>query len=385
MKITVHVDNYLAKIKVGSLQEIYFKSDVAIESQLYDFALWAVIPLAMRLGEGEIHFGYKVSQKAYNSANQVARVWANWAPEIYSFPNFTGVKTTSVNSNIDRNCTFFSGGLDSTYSAIKLREESILSDSITVHGMDYWFGDHEKFDLLMNQTYKFRKNHFANSYSVRTNIYEVYDSIGCNPFDGQVTHVFALFACGSLFNYSQYFIAADYRLDQQYTAHPYGSNFATNSLMHNAYGSLVTRDYEVGRGLKAKYLFKRKINLDSLSICANYEFRPRNCGVCEKCMRTKVLFFASSGVIPNIFNNKDIPSDWFRSFELCNKVKRVFFRDILDTILEGSFSTELNYSGAYDYWKEAALKARLGVTESFTLKLVLKRFFDFLANLKKRF
>ena len=125
MKITVNVDNNLAKIKVGSLQEIYFKSDVAIESQLYDFALWAVIPLAMRLGGGEIHFGYTVSQKAYNSANQVARVWANWAPEIYSFPNFIGVKTTSVNSNIDRNCTFFSRGLDFTYSAIKLREESI--------------------------------------------------------------------------------------------------------------------------------------------------------------------------------------------------------------------------------------------------------------------
>ena len=369
MRVDIKVSKNIARIQFGELEEIVFEGDTEFETEIYDFALWAVMPLAMRLGS-DIYFNYAVSKQTYESAMKVARVWANWVPEHFSFPKFHEIQTTDVTTSANKNLCFFSGGLDSTYSALRLKEENILSDSLTVHGMDYRYNDFEKFNALLKQTKNFRDQYFVNSYSVRTNIYGVYDSIGCNPFDGHITHIFALFASGSLFkSYNQYFIAADYRYDQQYDVHPYGSNSATNSLIHNAYGSLVTRDTDVGRGSKAKYLANSNIDLDSLSICVNYKFRPRNCGVCAKCMRTKVMFYASTGAIPKVFIDKEIQGDWFEKINVNNKIQRVFFRDILDTILKGHYSAELHYSAANNYWKTAASKARLGNSPRFKKRI----------------
>ena len=227
--------------------------------------------------------------------------------------------------------------------------------------MDYRFNDLEKFNLLLKQTEKFRAKYFEKSHSVRSNIYEIYDSIGCNPFDGHVTHIFALFASGSLFNsYLKYFIAADYRIDQQYAVHPYGSNSTTNSHMRNAYGQLITRDDDVTRSFKAKYLMDNNANLDSLSICTNYSVRPKNCGICGKCIRTKVMFYAGTGSVPNIFNEHKIPNDWYKSINVNNKIQRVFMGDILDSISVSKSSEQLNYEDAYKYWHQAAVDGRLG-------------------------
>ena len=72
------------------------------------------------------------------------------------------------------------------------------------------------------------------------------------------------------------------------------------------------------------------------------------------------MFYASTGTVPEIFVNKEIPLDWFKNINVNNKIQRIFFRDVLDTISEGSHSAELHYSAANNYWKKAATKARFG-------------------------
>lgn len=359
MNVFVEINKHSAIIKLENLPDIIFESDGIISNNISDFALWAITPITMRLG-GDFKCNFKVSKKTFESVKRVIRIWSNWVPEKFQVPNFSNIKPVSITSCANKNCCFFSGGVDSTYSAIKLGSNGIKSDSITIHGMDYKFNDFEKFNLLLKQTENFRVKYFLKSYNVRTNIYDIYDFLECDPFDSHITHIFSLFASGSLFNsYMKYFIAADLRIDQQYAVHPYGSNSATNAYMQNAHGQLITQDDDVGRSAKIKYLIDKNIDLSSISICKKYNIRPKNCGVCGKCMRTKVLFYTVAGYVPDIFIDSTIPNDWYINIDVNDKIQRVFMSDVLDAVSCSNFVSRLNYEDAYNYWRKAAIDSRL--------------------------
>ncbi|MEJ2227466.1 MAG: hypothetical protein P8Y67_04340 [Alphaproteobacteria bacterium] len=361
MKVKVHASQNALEIKIGGLPKIQFLSEqINFEDRgYYDFALWAILPIIMRLGS-YAKCKFSVSRACYDSVIAVSRIWARWLPELFTEPNFNVDIVDAKVSDNDRILCFFSGGIDSTYSAIRLQEQGVNNlDCLTIHGMDYRFPDINKFQALMDRTSSFRSRMFNKSLVVRTNLYSVYNSINCNPHDGHITHIFALFSCGSLFpDYGTYLIASDYRRDQQFSAHPYGSNSVTNSLIRNANGRLVTRDDDVSRCEKAKKLLQTGIDLSSLSICVDYEFRPQNCGVCSKCVRTKAMFYATSKNIPNIFHDMSIGDDWYKSIDLNSKPGRVFCGDILDAIRLHGLENELGYSEAKKLWEVASVNAR---------------------------
>ena len=361
MKIEVSVKETSARIKCGEFPEIVFQTNKKIIQDRYDFVIWAILPIAMRKG-GIIDCDFSISKETLNSAKKISQIWSSWLPEIYSLPIFSSIKVVSSKPSDKKNAFFFSGGIDSTYSALRLKEDGIESDAITIHGMDYRYEDNEKFNKLIEQTNKFRRENFNSSVIVKTNLYTIYAKVGCNPFDGHITHIFSLFASGSLFDsYKNYFIAADYRLDQQYEAHPYGSNTATNSLMLNGSGALITRDDDVTRSFKVGYLGSNNIDLSSISICTNYKFRPKNCGLCEKCIRSKVMFYAKTGTVPEIFQDKHIPEEWYLTIDVKKKIQSVFMADVLDSISRSELKEKLNYNMAYKYWREAAVNRRLEV------------------------
>ncbi len=375
MKINVNASRNKAVIRIDGLQTIEFLSDdLSLEGRdHYDFALWAILPILMKMGSyAECNF--PVSRDCHDSVIAVSRIWSNWLPELYSQPNINVEIVDPKPSNKDRGLCFFSGGIDSTYTAIMLQQQGVNKlDCLTVHGMDYRFSDFEKFQALMDKTAAFRRKMFDRSLTVRTNLYSVYDAIDCNPLDGHVTHIFALFACGSLFSdYGTYFIASDHRLDQQFSAYPYGSNFATNRHMRNANGRLITRDDDVARSEKVEKLLQSGIDLSCLSICTAYNSRPHNCGVCAKCVRTKTMFYAASKQIPSIFQDMSMRNDWYKSINLNLKSNRVFFGDILDTLSRHGLQNELGYSEANRLWKIASVKARFNPFEELSLKKLVK-------------
>jgi 7-cyano-7-deazaguanine synthase in queuosine biosynthesis len=375
MKINVHHFKNKVEILIDGLPAIEFISDdVNLEDQdHYDFALWAILPILMRMGSyAECNF--PVSRDCHDSVIAVSRVWTRWLPELFTELNFNIEIVDPKLSSEDRSLCFYSGGVDSTCSAIMLRQQGVTKlDCLTVHGMDYRFSDLEKFQALMDKTAAFRREMFDNSLTVRTNLYSVYDAIGCNPHDSHVTHIFALFACGSLFSdYGTYFIASDHRLDQQFSAFPYGSNSATNRLMRNANGRLTTCDDDVSRSEKVERLIQSGIDLSSLSICVDYESRPQNCGVCSKCVRTKTIFYAASKKVPSIFHDMSMRNDWYRSMSLNKKSDRIFFGDILDALRRHGLQNELGYSEASKLWKVALINERSKPFEVLSLRELMK-------------
>ncbi|WP_446892665.1 hypothetical protein [Acinetobacter sp. NS4_7] len=299
----------------------------------HDFSLWAILPLAMKNGD-HIETYAPISKRAYESLKKVADVWHFWLPNFYKKVKITAHNIVQSDKLMieDRGLMCFSGGLDSTYSTFKLKQEKIKNiDCLSVHGMDYKFKDNSKFEELINKTKEIRNSLFSVSHFVKTNIYAVYNQNKCNPSYTHITHIFSLFACLSIFEgYSRYLIAADDRLDQQFFTHPYGSNSASNKLMENSSGNLITLDDDVTRFEKTLYLVNNNFDLNSLSVCGDAKARPYNCGVCVKCLRTKSMLFSILDYIPDIFVNNELNEDWFEKIDLNDFNNQMYIYDTLN-------------------------------------------------------
>jgi len=281
------------------------------------------------------------------NAQKISQIWESWMPSHFNAVNVTFSDICSperfkLNS---KNLCFYSGGVDSTYSILGRCKNNLEQDLLTVHGMDYRYGDDDRFDKLVEKTNPFREKCSNELIFVKTNIYDIYNKYDVNTKVTHVGHIFSLSGSAFLFSehYSNISIAADYRLDQQFQVHPWGSNSATNMLFNDGTSFLLTDDDNVTRSEKMTSLLDSKEFLSTLSFCVDYNFRPNNCGLCSKCMRTKLMFFASTGIVPDIFKSLEINSDAIESIDLTKKSERAFFLDLYGCAKKNGRLDEMPY------------------------------------------
>jgi len=156
---------------------------------------------------------------------------------------------------------------------------------------------------------------------------------------------------GAAFIFSEHFsditLAADYRLDQQFSAHPWGNNSATNPLFNDGTTFLRTDGDDVARSAKTVLLSESEVALDALSFCVDYKFRPNNCGRCSKCTRTKLMFLAATGTVPDIFVSSDLETNAISSIQLNKKSERAFFTDLYSCAKENDRLATMPYLENY--------------------------------------
>ena len=218
-----------------------------------------------------------------------------------------------------RSLCLYSGGIDSTHALLSRHRKGEQQTLLTVHGMDYRLEDEQKFCALKSKIAPFSRLVGDGHIFVRTDAYATYKKYKVNlPDAPHVSHIFALAGCTFLFSerYENVFIASDCRLDQQFRTPPWGSNSVTNAYFDDGCTRLGTLDDHLTRTKKMPLLLTSKEALSSVSFCNNYRMRPDNCGRCEKCVRTKLMFFAACGTVPEIFSDMSIPSNWHRNFDL---------------------------------------------------------------------
>jgi hypothetical protein len=72
-----------------------------------------------------------------------------------------------------------------------------------------------------------------------------------------------------------------------------------------------------------------------LTFCVDYKSRPENCGACTKCQRTKLMFLARTGTVPDIFMDKSIPFDWLRALQFEKSERQgIYLFDIINVATE---------------------------------------------------
>jgi len=84
---------------------------------------------------------------------------------------------------------------------------------------------------------------------------------------------------------------------------PWGSNRVTNAYFVGSDFSVRTVGAEATRTEKIMKIIAAGIDPQWLSFCRKRGVFPDNCGTCRKCARTKAMFLAATGSIPQIFRD----------------------------------------------------------------------------------
>jgi hypothetical protein len=299
-----------------------------------DFAVWFFLPVAMRTGQS-LHVEGEGSEETIRNARRISESWESWLPHHFNSVDvsFDAPPRKPIGeTGKSRSLCLYSGGIDSTHALLarhRMGEEQTL---LTVHGMEYRLEDEEKFRALKSKIATFSRLVGDGHIFVRMNAYETYRKYKVNlPDAPHVSHIFALAGCTFMFSerYRNIFIASDCRLDQQFRTPPWGSNSATNAYFDDGFTRLNTLDDHLTRTEKMPLILSSKEALSAVSFCNSYRTRPDNCGRCDKCMRTKLMFFTACGTVPEIFSDISIPSHWYRGFNLETEYQRVILLDIL--------------------------------------------------------
>lgn len=299
-----------------------------------DFAAWLFLPVAMRTGRA-LHVEGAGSEETVRNAGRIAESWESWLPH-----HFNSVEVSfdalaprpAGDTGGRRSLCLYSGGIDSTHALLSRHRQGETQSLLTVHGMDYRLDDVQKFRALQSKIAPFSQLVGEEHIFIRTDAYVTYKKYRVNRRDTpHVSHIFALAGCAFLFSerYADVFIASDCRRDQQFRTPPWGSNSVTNAYFDDGSTRLGTLDDHLTRTEKMPLLLSSDVALRSVSFCNSYRMRPDNCGRCEKCVRTKLMFFVACGTVPAIFADASIPPGWYRNFDLGTEYQRVILLDIL--------------------------------------------------------
>jgi hypothetical protein len=88
-----------------------------------------------------------------------------------------------------------------------------------------------------------------------------------------------------------------------------GSSPITDHLLSSDDLTVIHDGASHSRTEKVQEIQMWKAGMENLRVCWDGELKDRNCGVCEKCLRTKLNFLALKAPIPSSFPKSDIYSD----------------------------------------------------------------------------
>lgn len=270
----------------------------------HDFAARLFLPIAMAKGCDLVIDGTG-SAIAKSNAERLSDIWALWLPDLYSNIRVDFAEehagSLSPQQGSMKSLMFFSGGIDSTFALLRRGIAGLKQDVITLQGMDYRINDDARFRALQEKTTPIAHKYGKARYFVEADAYRAYAKYGIS---GQLSHIFLLTGVGFLYHrqYRECVISADLTRAQQFVSLPVGSTCATNPFFDSGNFRLKIEGEDVTRAEKLPLICASEEALKSASFCVDYESRPENCGVCRKCVRTKIMFMAATGKIPdNVF------------------------------------------------------------------------------------
>ena len=317
VSIATTIDGVTLESSVGNIKITTTHPEKCNFANLCDYAAWYFLPVAMRLNRPLHIAGYGSSQTIINW-QKLAEIWQSWLPGHFYATNLNFdqvVLRAPKHQTTSPDLMFYSGGVDAAHLGLLHLQENKQQDLLTVHGMDYSLEDQQRFSALLSKTAIFAQELSTTRIIVKSDAYQLYNDLGVNLGRHHLNHIFALVGAGFFHSesYDNLILADDEPLAAQFLSFPWGTNAVTNPLFDDGQTKLITQAQGVPRIEKLKLINSSETALNSLAFCWNRKLQPVNCGVCEKCLRTKMLCLAEFGVVPDIFLDKAIPSNWIKT------------------------------------------------------------------------
>lgn len=246
-----------------------------------------------------------VSRRLLRNVEELQSIWAKWKPDIYNRVDITA-DTVTGDVHVSGVVSAFSGGVDASFTVLRHLEGTGTRDALTatlfVHGLDIPADDEPTFRRARERGEKMLAGTGIRSLGVYTDVRNL----------GQVwedVHGLALASCLALYQdtYGVGLIGSSEAYDELVI--PWGSSPITDHLFST--GSMAVRHDGAGysRTDKVAALARWQPALNYLRVCWAGKEKDRNCGRCEKCIRTYLNFRAVGVDTVPFLDHQPTPSE----------------------------------------------------------------------------
>jgi len=233
--------------------------------------------------------------------SEFQQAWSRWRPDVYQRVTLDADDVvTQPPAPRYGVIAAFSGGADSHFTLYRhnVRPETPphpIAAALMVHGFDVSLANQGYFDELVANTATTRERAGVTLRTVRTNSKELGLQNWEDSFAAELAACFHL--CGNEF--AEGLIASG--KSYEHMVLPYGSNPATDRLLSGASIQIAHDGAGYSRTDKLEFLAQFPEVLRALKVCWEGAHQSRNCGVCEKCVRTRLNLLAAGVADPPCF------------------------------------------------------------------------------------
>jgi hypothetical protein len=309
----------------GRPLDIYF--DFVGESLPEPFVLDGFVNAAIfyAMGSGEdIRVDGRMTRSALLNLATFQEAWCRWRPGVYRPVRI------EPHSLVDdpprapaRSIAAFSGGADAIFTALRHAGDPYALDSVLlVHGFDVPTDRPDQFGKLVERVRPFLDHLKLRPRIVRTNIAEL-------RFQDWLDSFLAQLSC-CLHSFSHEFRFGLTGGGEPYDALvlPWGQNPCTDYLLSGDCFTIVHDGAAFSRTEKIAAIARDPVATKAIKVCWDSPDLSTNCGVCEKCVRTRLNFKAVGIDNPSCFDGELTPRQ-IRAIRFSNESQRAGFRSIL--------------------------------------------------------
>lgn len=312
-------------------KKLYFESDRPLwpaPPETDNFAAVALCQYASGLG-ADLYVDGDLTESVICNLEEYTRIWANWMPEKFSPVRIEARNTIKDKPHRKKPAVMaFSGGVDACF-ALAMHNTDFLGANakdiqmgILIVGFDIK-RDHESTKRLAYKNAKHILGEFgADCATVETNWQDRFCRDWEMGYDvGVLSILHSLageYSAGVIANANSYF--------QELQRDPFGCNATTNHLLGSYTFPIVLTGGTHTRLERIEFLGRFPALMDRVRVCWQPLSEGINCGVCEKCVRTR-LEMISCGLNPDIFN-ESMSEKHIEALTIQNRVQFMFFEEV---------------------------------------------------------
>ncbi|WP_182357795.1 hypothetical protein [Tomitella gaofuii] len=291
--------------------------------------------IAAMHGNHELYIHSTVDDVARAGAAKAQRLMASWWPETMHEVPVDATATPDVPASHERGVgSFFSGGLDSFYTAVRHQPE--ITHLVFVHGFDIFLNNEEYYETTVDRLRKAAAEMGKTLIELRSNIRVLDKETGGwgKAHGAAMVHVAELL---SEHVHTMYVPASD--CDKNPAADgshpdlvPHGSHPDLDPLWSSSRVRILQSGVDATRVDKARMVKNSDAAMTHLRVCYWNRNDVRNCGECDKCVRTAINVYvagAECAALPEI--------DLVKALDRIpmNKTREVFVQENLAGLREG--------------------------------------------------
>jgi hypothetical protein len=296
---------------------------------LLDFAVLATVFYAMRRGKA-LHINGPVSRAMLTNLEELQEAWAMWSP-MYKVVPVTALSEVDDVAAKDRAGVFaYSGGVDSVFSLLRHVRDTARRRTCKpvaaclVQGFDIALYETDAIATAVESAHRVLDPLGIPLAVIKTNWTDHLCGEWTNEFGA------ALAACLHQFAGLANFGVMGADEDYAHIALPWGSNPASNPFLSGGSFEVITEGGGFTRTQRVKAISEYYEVARNLRVCWEGERTGRNCGVCEKCIRTKLNFMAV-GKEPVCFSDGKPTYKQIFMISARGAVQRNYLKDIIST------------------------------------------------------